>query len=35
MSMVNPGIFAPVPFAMAIPLSLTVVEKTVQDRRAL
>lgn len=35
MSMVNPGIFAPVPFAMAIPLSLTVVEKTAQDRRAL
>lgn len=35
MSVVNPGVFAPVPFAMAIPLSLTVAEKTKAERRAL
>ncbi len=35
MSIVNPGVFAPVPFAMSIPLSLTVVEKTTKDQVSL
>ncbi len=35
MSMVNPGIFSPVPYAMMIPLHLIVVEKSSPKRRSL
>ncbi len=35
MSMVNPGIFSPVPYAMMIPLHLIVVEKTYHNRKSL
>ncbi len=35
MSMVNPGVFSPVPYAMMIPLHLIVVEKTYRHRKTL
>ncbi len=35
MSMVNPGIFSPVPYAMMIPLNLIVVEKIGHKRKSL